>query len=165
MAAIGCGGGTATPAQTPEGPAPAPTAALSADDDGVIEKLTTMLDAAKLECGPSLTDPEVGVCAADKETVPATHYTYSKPAVFFVSHLRRRDDGPCDKLLPTVNDVNASVERVKVICLENRLTLTSMLVVPTGGLSQEDVQEFAKTFRVVVQGVKKAEGLADALAP
>jgi hypothetical protein len=129
----------------------------------VVDQAIAALNADKFDCKRMEGEKGVGACDVEKEGVPSLVLVYGVPVLFVLSHFLRKPDVKCEQILPKLNEINGAVDRLKVVCIDNRVTFMTALLVPTNGLAPRDIQEGATWFRQSVQMVLGTSGLVEAL--
>ena len=162
-----CGGGSpalvATKAPPPRAAKPPaevlPKDAIRQADSKVIDELHVALEASGHDCEDPVGEHGVMICDRKTAGVPTFVVLYLKPQLFLASNYYRKNNTSCADVLPKLNELNVGLDGLKVVCAKNRITFTSSTVVPSYGLSPEDVQAQAASFRRTVQLVISTSGL------
>ena len=107
------------------------------------------------------------VCDKDdpaKPTLGVVYLTRNKSSrITLASGFSWKTPGTCAQKAARMNELNRGTDVLKVFCNEEAVTWTATLVVPTTGLTDEDVATFTAWFAGSVQAVLHESGLVPLL--
>lgn len=140
-------GCAAAPPPCPEPPEPEPAVGLLEPGPDLPRAMAQALVSAGHTCAPSDADPAVQICDRDVAGRATLVLVYADGVAHLASHYRRKPDKTCAEAVPVLNQLNLAVDAVKLVCVEDRVTFVTSMLVPENGLSERSFTEHSERFQ------------------
>lgn len=145
---VGCG---AAPPPCPEPEPAAPTPDVIPPRGEVAAAMAAALVESGHACAPSGADAGVQICDRDVAGRATLVVVYAEPMAHLASHYRRKPDASCADAVPVINQLNLAVDGVKLVCVEDRVTFVTSLLVPDNGIGRRSFVAHVERFQAQIK--------------